>query len=67
MSRIGSIFGKLARRSVQAPSENREGYPAWQRPLEEQYLQTLLTNAFGNTFTRPATSCASRRPRFTIR
>ncbi len=54
MSRIGKLFGSLARRrgapSSQAPSANREGYPAWERPLEEQYLQTLLTNTFGNTF-----------------
>jgi len=50
MSRIGSIFGKLARRSAQAPAENRQGFPAWSRPLEEQYLQTVMTNAFGNTF-----------------
>jgi 60 kDa SS-A/Ro ribonucleoprotein len=29
---------------------NRDGYPAYERPLEEQYLQTLLTNTLGNTF-----------------
>ncbi len=30
--------------------KNREGYPAYKRPLEEQYLQTLLTNTLSNTF-----------------
>ena len=50
MSRIGKLFSSLTRRSAEAPSVNREGYPAWERPLEEQYLQTLLTNTFGNTF-----------------
>jgi 60 kDa SS-A/Ro ribonucleoprotein len=50
MSRISQLFGRLARPSAQAPSVNRAGYPAWERPLEEQYLQTLLTNTFGNTF-----------------
>lgn len=29
---------------------NREGYPAYTRPIEEQYVQTLLTNTLGNTF-----------------
>jgi 60 kDa SS-A/Ro ribonucleoprotein len=47
MSRIGKLF---SRKSAQAPSLNRDGYPAWERPLEEQYLQTLLTNTLGNTF-----------------
>jgi 60 kDa SS-A/Ro ribonucleoprotein len=52
MSRIGKLFGKLARRSTQAPSVNRATgcYPAWERPLEEQYVQTLLTNSMGNAF-----------------
>lgn len=30
--------------------KNRDGYPAYERSLEEQYLQTLLTNTLGNTF-----------------
>ena len=50
MSRIGKLFGTLARRSAHAPAVNRDGYPAWERPLEEQYLQTLLTNTLGQTF-----------------
>jgi 60 kDa SS-A/Ro ribonucleoprotein len=33
-----------------APSQNREGYPAWEDSLEQQFLQTLLTNTFGKTF-----------------
>jgi 60 kDa SS-A/Ro ribonucleoprotein len=36
--------------STTAPSQNREGYPAWERPIREQYLQTLLTNTFGNAY-----------------
>ena len=46
MSRISNLFTK---QSLIAPSVNRDGYPAFERPLEEQYLQTLLTNTFGNT------------------
>ena len=49
MSRITELFGALLR-SRKAPSQNREGYPAWARSVEEQYLQTLLTNTFGQTF-----------------
>ncbi len=30
--------------------KNRDGFPAYERPLEEQYLQTLLTNTLGNTY-----------------
>jgi 60 kDa SS-A/Ro ribonucleoprotein len=37
-------------RSQTATATNREGYPAWERPLKEQYLQTLLTNTFGNSY-----------------
>lgn len=33
-----------------APSVNREGYPAWERSVEEQYIQTLVANTFRNTF-----------------
>ena len=47
MSMIGKLFGAP---SAKATSQNRDGYPAFERPLEEQYLQTLLTNTFGNTF-----------------
>ncbi|WP_434576981.1 TROVE domain-containing protein [Thermoanaerobacterium thermosaccharolyticum] len=45
MSRAKELF------TVQiADTVNREGYPAYTRSLEEQYLQTLLTNTIGNTF-----------------
>lgn len=36
--------------AVVAPSQNRDGYPAWERPLEEQAVQTLMSNTLGNTF-----------------
>ncbi|MEG6570621.1 TROVE domain-containing protein [Thermoanaerobacterium thermosaccharolyticum] len=45
MSRAKELF------SAQIPNTaNREGYPAYTRSLEEQYVQTLLTNTIGNTF-----------------
>lgn len=45
MSRAKQLF------SVPAPTtKNRDGYPAYKRPIEEAYLQTLLTNTIGNTF-----------------
>jgi len=50
MSRAVQVFGKPKTRSVRAPIVNRDGYPAWVRPLEEQCIQTLTTNTFGNTF-----------------
>ena len=52
MTRANSLFGASARLSPSsaAPAKNREGYPAWERSVEERYLQTLLTNTFGNTF-----------------
>lgn len=47
MSRVTSMFTP----SVPHPTTtNREGYPAYERPLEEQYLQVLLCNTLGNTF-----------------
>ena len=33
-----------------APSQNREGYPADVRPIEERYLQTLMTNTLGAVY-----------------
>jgi 60 kDa SS-A/Ro ribonucleoprotein len=30
--------------------KNRNGFPAYKQPLEEQYLQTLLTNTLENTY-----------------
>ncbi|MEQ6359443.1 TROVE domain-containing protein [Thermoanaerobacter thermohydrosulfuricus] len=45
MSRAKQLFSvKLS------DTTNREGYPAYTRSLEEQYVQTLLTNTIGNTF-----------------
>jgi 60 kDa SS-A/Ro ribonucleoprotein len=51
MSRVTNMFGHQKQpASVMAPSQNREGYPAWNRPLEEQTLQVLMTNTFGNQY-----------------
>lgn len=44
MARAKQMFG------APLPVNNKEGFPAFERPLEEQYLQTLLTNTLGNTF-----------------
>lgn len=45
MSRAAQMF------SAPVPTtKNRDGFPAYERSLEEQYLQTLLTNTVGNTF-----------------
>ncbi len=45
MGRAQAVF------SVPIPTiRNRDGFPAYERPLEEQYLQTLLTNTLGNTY-----------------
>ncbi|PZN08888.1 MAG: TROVE domain-containing protein [Bacillota bacterium] len=49
MNRVRRVFGNR----IQVPASttvNREGYPAYERPIEEQYVQTLLTNTLGNTF-----------------
>lgn len=45
MSRAKELFSVKM-----ADTTNREGYPAYTRSLEEQYVQTLLTNTIGNTF-----------------
>lgn len=47
MSRATAMFAPSVPRPTTA---NREGYPAYERPLAEQYLQVLLTNTLGNTF-----------------
>lgn len=36
--------------SVKPTLRNKDGYPAYARSAEEQYVQTLVTNTFGNTF-----------------
>jgi 60 kDa SS-A/Ro ribonucleoprotein len=43
MSRTRKIFSTPT-------TTNREGYSAYTRSIEEQYIQTLLTNTVGNTF-----------------
>lgn len=47
MSRVKSIFGTTPTKMT---ATTEEGLPAFDRPLEEVYLQTLLTNTFGSTF-----------------
>ncbi|MFD0589938.1 TROVE domain-containing protein [Paenibacillus sp. GCM10027627] len=45
MSIAKKLFG-----SFRANTYNKELYPAFNRSIEEQYLQTLLTNTMSNTF-----------------
>lgn len=47
--RAQKVFGNTSV-SPPADTKNYDGYPAWNRPLEERYLQALLTNTLGNTF-----------------
>ncbi len=49
MSRATHIFAPKPP-SASAPAVNREQYPAWQRNVQEDLLQTLLTNTLGQTF-----------------
>lgn len=49
MTRLRRLFGARAR-SAGAPATNHDRYPAWERSPHERYLQTLLTNTFGQTF-----------------
>lgn len=49
MSRVTSIFTPKPI-VVKAKSVNRDGYPSFTMPIEEQTLQTLLCNTFGHTF-----------------
>lgn len=37
-------------RSVRPNTYNKDHYPAFTRSVEEQYMQTLMTNTMGNTF-----------------
>lgn len=51
MSRTTRMFGDgRVPRSEVAPTTNLEGFPAWHRPVHDSYVQTLLTNTFGQTF-----------------
>lgn len=36
--------------SKTAPTTNKAGHPAFERPPQEQFVQTLLTNTLGSTF-----------------
>lgn len=45
MSIAKKLFGSLRPNTV-----NKDNYPAFTRSVEEQYLQTLLTNTMSNTF-----------------
>jgi 60 kDa SS-A/Ro ribonucleoprotein len=46
---VQKLFAPLLRSRL-APAQTRTGYPAWERPLEERYLQALLSNTLGNAF-----------------
>lgn len=43
-------FAKKLFSAVRPTAWNKDGYPAYIRSAEEQYVQTLVTNTFGNTF-----------------
>ncbi|MFC5401341.1 TROVE domain-containing protein [Cohnella soli] len=43
-------FAKKLFTAIRPTMLNKEGYPAYTRSAEEQYVQTLVTNTFGNTF-----------------
>lgn len=53
-----NIFGFTPPRSTTAPEKNRDpaGYGSWERPLEEQTLQVLVCNTFGQSFYSDAKS-----------
>ncbi len=49
MSRVTKMFGS----NIPIPQPNMtnvEDYPAYSLPIEERYVQTLMTNTFGQTF-----------------
>lgn len=43
-------FAKKLFTAIRPTISNKDGYPAYTRSAEEQYMQTLMTNTFGNTF-----------------
>ncbi|WP_379163488.1 TROVE domain-containing protein [Paenibacillus sp. sgz5001063] len=43
-------FAKKLFSTLRLPTPNKEGYPSYTRSVEEQYIQTLVTNTLGNTF-----------------
>lgn len=51
MSRAQDLFETQSYdRSREATIYNKDGFPAFERGLHEQYLQSLMTNTMGNTF-----------------
>lgn len=51
MSRAEDLFGKKQwDRAGEADTTNHEGFLAFTRDLEDQYLQLLMTNTLGNSF-----------------
>jgi 60 kDa SS-A/Ro ribonucleoprotein len=44
------MFTPLAPKYSAPTTVNRDGYGAWERPIEEQFLQTLLTNTLTNVY-----------------
>ena len=49
MSYISSVFNPQQRSRI-APVTSEDQFPTWERSLEEKYVQTLVTNTFGQTF-----------------
>lgn len=47
---VRRLFGTRPTGYEQADRVNHEGFPAFARSVEEQYVQTLLTNTLGHTF-----------------
>lgn len=47
---VRRLFGQRPAGYERANAVNHEGFPAFSRSLEEQYLQLLLTNTLGHTF-----------------
>ncbi len=47
---VRRLFGRRPAGYEQADRVNHEGFPAFARTWEEQYVQTLLTNTIGHTF-----------------
>ena len=47
---VRRLFGTRPAAYKQASGVNHEGFPTFARSIEEQYVQTLLTNTLGRTF-----------------
>lgn len=50
MARAAAKLFQTPPPSASADTTNAQGYPAFTQPLEEAYLQMLLTNTFGDAF-----------------